>query len=126
MLPEESYKTIESIKTFQNDELVTKNDYEHESAFADGCGICSPSLMKRVADELKMGYVPCNIGVRSIKLCLKELLVSVDFMQYFDDMCKEDTEYFRRTNGVVEAKDMWGNWIKIDDNTIIVNPSMCK
>ena len=41
-------------------------------------------------------------------------------------MYKGDTETLRKVNGVFEAKDMWGNWIKVDENTIIVNPSMCK
>ena len=126
VLPEVQYKTIQSIKTFENGQLVVKKDYEHYSVFSDGCGIVSPILMKRVAKELKLGYEPCFIGVRSVKLALKGLLVSVDFIKYFEDMYKGDTETLRKVNGVFEAKDMYGNWIKIDNNTIIVNPSMCK
>ncbi|WP_346889185.1 hypothetical protein [Clostridium sp. UBA1056] len=126
VLPEVKYKTIQSIKTFENDKLVVKENYEHYSVFADGCGIASPALMRRVSKELKLGYEPCFIGVRSIKLALKGLLVSVDFIKYFNDMYKGDTDTLRKVNGQLEAKDMWGNWIKIDENTIILNPSMCK
>lgn len=126
VLPEVEYKTIQSIKTFENGQLVVKEGYEHDSVFADGCGIASPALMKRVAKELKLGYEPCFLGVRSIKLALKGLLVSIDFVKYFNDMYKGDTETLRKVNGVIEARDMYGNWIKVDNNTIIVNPSMCK
>ncbi|MDB1947689.1 hypothetical protein PMY38_06385 [Clostridium tertium] len=126
VLPEVEYKTIQSIKTFENGQLVVKEGYEHDSVFADGCGIASPALMKRVAKELKLGYEPCFLGVRSIKLALKGLLVSIDFVKYFNDMYKGDTETLRKVNGTIEAKDMYGNWIKVDNNTIIVNPSMCK
>lgn len=126
VLPEVKYKTIQSIRTFENGKFVTKENYEHISVFADGCGIASPALMRRVSNELKLGYEPCFIGVRSIKLALKGLLVSVDFVKYFNDMYKGDTDTLRKVNGQFEAKDMWGNWIKIDENTIIVNPSMCK
>lgn len=126
VLPEVEYKTIQSIKTFENGQLVVKEGYEHDSVFADGCGIATPALMKRVAKELKLGYEPCFLGVRSIKLALKGLLVSIDFVKYFNDMYKGDTETLRKVNGVIEARDMYGNWIKVDNNTIIVNPSMCK
>lgn len=126
VLPEVEYKTIQGIGTFENGKFVVKEDYEHTSVFADGCGIISRELMRRVSNELKLGYEPCFIGVRSIKLALKGLLVSVDFIKYFNDMYKGDTNTLRKINGQFEAKDMWGNWIKIDDNTIIVNPSMCK
>ena len=126
VLPEVEYKTIQSIRTFENNELVTKENFEHSSVFADGCGIASPALMRRVSKELKLGYEPCFIGVRSIKLALKGLLVSIDFIKYFNNMYKGDTDTLRKVNGQLEAKDMWGNWIKIDDNTIIVNESMCK
>lgn len=126
VLPEVEYKTIQSIKTFENGKLVVKENYEHYSVFADGCGIASSKLMRRVSKELKMGYEPCFIGIRAIKLALKGLLVSVDFIKYFNDMYKGDTDTLRKTNGQFEARDMWGNWIKIDENTIILNPSMCK
>lgn len=126
VLPEVEYKTIQSIRTFENGEFVVKEDYENTSVFADGCGIASPALMRRVSKELQLGYEPCFIGVRSIKLALKGLLVSVDFIKYFNDMYKGDTDTLRKVNGQLEAKDVWGNWIKIDENIIIVNPSMCK
>lgn len=126
VLPEAEYKTIQSIRTLENDELVVKENYEHSSIFADGCGIASPSLMRRVATELQLDYEPCFVGVRGIKLALKGLLVSIDFIKYFNDMYKGDTDTLKKIDGVFYAKDMWNNWIKIDDNTIIVNPSMCK
>mgnify|MGYP004652633181 CR=1 FL=1 len=126
VLPEVEYQTIQSIKTFENGELVVKENYDHYSVFADGCGIASPALMRRVSKELKMGYEPCFLGVRSIKLALKGLLVSIDFIKYFNDTYKGDTDTLRKVNGQFEAKDMWGNWIKIGSNTIILNPSQCK
>lgn len=126
VLPEVEYQTIQSIRTFENGEFVIKEDYKHSSVFADGCGIASRELMRRVSKELQLGYEPCFIGVRSIKLALKGLLVSVDFIKYFNDMYKGDTDTLKKIDGVFYAKDMWGNWIKIDNNTIIVNPSMCK
>lgn len=126
VLPEVEYKTIQNIRTFENGEFVVKEDYEHTSVFADGCGIATPALMRRVSKELQLGYEPCFIGVRSINLALKGLLVSIDFIKYFEDMYKGDTDTLRKVNGKFEAKDVWGTWIKIDENTIIVNPSMCK
>lgn len=126
VLPEVEYKTIQGIRTFENGEFVVKEDYEHSSVFADGCGIASRKLMRRVSKELQLGYEPCFIGVRSIKLALKGLLVSLDFIKYFNDVYKGDTDTLRKVNGQFEAKDMWGNWIKIDYNTIILNPSQCK
>lgn len=126
VLPEVEYQTIQSIRTFKNGEFIVEEDYEHTSVFADGCGIASPALMRKASKELQLGYEPCFIGVRSIKLALKGLLVSVDFIKYFNDMYKGDTDTLRKVNGQLEAKDVWGNWIKVDENTIIVNPSMCK
>lgn len=126
VLSEVEYETIQSIRTFENGEFVIKNDFKHTSVFADGCGIASPALMRRVSKELQLGYEPCFIGVRSIKLALKGLLVSVDFIQYFKDQYKGDTDTLKKIGDTFYAKDMYGNWIKIDDNTIIINPSMAK
>ena len=36
VLPEVEYKTIQSIRTFENGEFVVENDFEHNSVFADG------------------------------------------------------------------------------------------
>ena len=126
VLPEVEYKTIQNIKTFENGQLVVKEGYEHSSVFADGCGIASPALMRRVSKELQLGYEPCFIGVRSIKLALKGLLVSIDFIEYFKNTYKGDTDTLKLVGDTFYAKDVWGNWIKVDENTIIVNPSMCK
>ena len=126
VLPEVEYKTIQSVGTFENGEFVVKEDYEHTSVFADGCGIASPALMRRVSKELQLGYEPCFIGVRSIKLALKGLLVSIDFIEYFKNIHKGDTDTLKLIGDTFYAKDVWGNWIKVDENTIIVNPSMCK
>lgn len=126
VLPEVEYETIQSIRTFENGEFVIKNDFKHTSVFADGCGIASKELMRKVSKELQLGYEPCFIGVRSIKLALKGLLVSVDFIQYFKDQYKGDTDTLKKIGDTFYAKDMYGNWIKIDDNTIIINPSMAK
>lgn len=126
VLPEVEYKSIQSIRTFENGEFVVKEDYEHTSVFADGCGIASPALMIRVSKELQLGYEPCFIGVRSIKLALKGLLVSVDFIKYFEEMYEKNTDWIEKREDGFYAKDMWGSWIKIDENTIIINPSMCK
>lgn len=128
VLPEVEYKTIQSIRTFENGEFVVENDFEHNSVFADGCGVCSREFMRRVSKELNLGdkHEPCFIGVRSIKLALKGLLVSIDFIEYFKNTYKCDTDTLKLVGDTFYAKDVWGNWIKIDENTIIVNPSMCK
>ncbi|MDB1970742.1 RNA dependent RNA polymerase [Clostridium tertium] len=126
VLPEVQYKTIQSIRTFENGEFVVKEDYDHYSVFADGCGIASPDLMRRVSKELQLGYQPCFIGVRSIKLALKGLLVSIDFIKYFEDMYEKNTDWIEKREDGFYARDIWQNWIKIDNNTIITNISMCK
>lgn len=52
--------------------------------------------MRRVSKELQLGYEPCFIGVRSIKLALKGLLVSVDFLQWFKDQYKGDSDTLKK------------------------------
>ena len=68
VLEEATYKRIQSIKTIENDKLVVKENYEHEVTFADGCGIASPDMFKRVAEELQLDYTPYFMCIRSIKL----------------------------------------------------------
>lgn len=126
VLPEATYKRIQSIKTIVNDELVVKENFEHEVTFADGCGIASPDMFKRVAEELELDYTPYFMCIRSIKLALKGLLVSVDFLTYFEDIYKGDNDFIKKIDQDFYVKDMWGNWIKVDSNTIIINPTMAK
>ncbi|EOU1723621.1 hypothetical protein M1Z83_000618 [Clostridium perfringens] len=126
VLEEATYKRIQSIKTIEDDKLVVKKSFEHEVTFADGCGIASPDMFKRVAEELQLDYIPYFMCIRSIKLALKGLLVSVDFIKYFEDMYKGDNDFIKKIDGVFYIKDMWGNWVKVDSNTIIINPTMAK
>ncbi|MDU2047785.1 MAG: hypothetical protein E6715_05770 [Clostridium perfringens] len=126
VLPEATYKRIQSIKTIVNDELVVKENFEHEVTFADGCGIASPDMFKRVAEELELDYTPYFMCIRSIKLALKGLLVSVDFIKYFEDMYNGDNNFIKRIDGVFYIKDMFGQFQKVDSNTIIVNGTMAK
>ncbi|MGV2685600.1 hypothetical protein GNF82_14685, partial [Clostridium perfringens] len=126
MLPEAFYKRIQSIKTIENDKLVVKENFEHEVTFADGCGIAHPDMFKRVAEELELDYTPYFMCIRSIKLALKGLLVSVDFIKYFEDMYNGDNNFIKRIDGVFYIKDMFGQFQKVDSNTIIVNGTMAK
>ncbi|MDG6884235.1 hypothetical protein Cp4435_01401 [Clostridium perfringens] len=126
VVPEATYKRIQSIKTIENDELVVKENFEHEVTFADGCGIAHPDTFKRVAEELELDYTPYFMCIRSIKLALKGLVVSVDFLTYFEDIYKGDNNFIKKIDGVFYIKDMWGNWVKVDSNTIIINPTMAK
>lgn len=126
VLQEATYKRIQSIKTMEDNKLVVKENFEHEVTFADGCGIASPDMFKRVAEELELDYTPYFMCIRSIKLALKGLLVSVDFIKYFEDMYKGDNDFIKKIDQDFYVKDMWGNWVKVDENTIIINSTMAK
>ena len=126
VLPEEKYKTMCKIKTFENDEFKII-DKELYSIFTDGSGICSPSMMERIAKEIGINYTPYFTTVRVPKLATKGLLVSIDFIKYFNENFRENTEFFeKRSDGYFYARDTYDQWIRIDNNTIIVNESMCK
>lgn len=126
VLPEAFYKRMQSIKTIENDELVVKENFEHEVTFADGCGIASPDMFKRVAEELELDYTPYFMCIRSIKLALKGLLVSVDFIKYFENMYNGDNNFIKKIDQDFYVKDMFGQFQKVDNNTIIINPTMAK
>ncbi|MDM0694191.1 hypothetical protein QTH45_06205 [Clostridium perfringens] len=126
VLEEATYKRIQSIKTIENDKLVVKENFEHEVTFADGCGIAHPDMFKRVGEELQLDYTPYFMCIRSIKLALKGLLVSVDFIKYFEDMYNGDNNFIKKIDQDFYVKDMWENWVKVDENTIIINPTLGK
>lgn len=134
VIEDKEYFNLQKVRTFDNldlevgDDVVSVIKEENlKSTHNDGGGIIHPNMMARIAKDLGIDdYVPCFVGVRSIKHCLKGALVSVDFVQYFKDNYTGDTEHFEKRADGFYAKDIFEEWIKIDDTVIIVPESMTK
>lgn len=120
------YSVKRNVKIFENDELVNKDDYKLDVTAFDGCGIASDKMFRRISKELRMDYIPSWVTVRSPKMAIKGLLTNVNFKQYFEDKYINDTETFKKIGNDFFIKDCFGDFQKVDDNTIIINESMAK
>lgn len=126
ILPDFEYSVFKNVTVFEGNELVNKDNFEIKVTAFDGCGIAGNEIFKRIARELKIDYIPSWVTVRSPKMAVKGLLTNVNIIEYFNDFYTGDTEYFKRENGCFYIKDKFGQFQKVDDNTIIINESMAK
>ena len=120
------YSVKKNVKILENDKLVNKDDYELNVTAFDGCGIASNEIFKRISKELRMSYIPSWVTIRSPKMAIKGLLTNVDFKRYFEDKYTSDTKTFKKIVNDFFIKNCFGEFQKIDDNTIIINESMAK
>ncbi|WP_032118881.1 RNA dependent RNA polymerase [Clostridium celatum] len=114
-----------NVRVFEDDELVDKDGFQITQTRFDGCGIASNEVFKRIAKELKIDYVPAWATIRG-KMATKGLVTNVNFMDYFNDKYVADTETFKKIGNDFYIKDCFGVFQKVDNNSIIVNESMCK
>ncbi|MDK0740207.1 hypothetical protein P7A62_00645 [Clostridium perfringens] len=123
-----SYVVNKNITVFnENNELENRNDYPIQVTAFDGCGIAGNEIFKRIANDLKIvGYTPSWCAIRMPKMCVKGLLTNVDFIRFFNDTYTHDTDFFKKIGENFYIKDVFGQFQKVDDNTIIINESMSK
>ncbi len=126
ILKDVDYSVFKDVKVIENGELVNKDNFEISQTAFDGCGLMSPEIAERIGQELYMKYTPSWVTVRAPKMAVKGLLTNVDFIKYFNDTYVGDTECFKKVGQDFFIKDVFGNFIKVDSNTIIINQSMAK
>ncbi|WP_075841484.1 RNA dependent RNA polymerase [Clostridium perfringens] len=128
IVPDFSYVVNKNITVFnENNELENRNDYPIQIVAFDGCGIAGNEIFKRIAKELKIdGYIPSWCAIRMPKMCVKGLLTNVNIIEYFNDFYNGDTEYFKKIGQDFYIQNVFGQFQKIDENTIIINESMAK
>ncbi|WP_415279047.1 RNA dependent RNA polymerase [Clostridium perfringens] len=126
IVPDVEYSVFKDVKIFEENELVNKDNFEIKVTAFDGCGLMSPQIAERIARDLKMDYIPSWVTIRSPKMAVKGLLTNVDFIRFFNDTYTHDTEYFKKIGENFYIKDVFGQFQKVDDNTIIINESMAK
>ncbi|MDZ4993285.1 hypothetical protein GNF80_09950 [Clostridium perfringens] len=126
IVPDVEYSVFKDVTVFEGNELVNKDNFEIKVTAFDGCGIMSPQITQRIARELKIDYIPSWVTVRSSKMAIKGLLTNVDFIRYFNDTYTHDTDCFKKIGQDFYIKDVFNSWIKVDENSIIINESMSK
>lgn len=127
IVPDVEYSVFKDVKVFEGNELVNKDNYEIKVTAFDGCGIAGNEIFKRIANDLKIvGYTPSWVAIRIPKMAVKGLLTNVDFIEYFNDFYTGDTDFFKKIGEDFYIKDVFGQFQKVDDNTIIINESMAK
>ncbi len=125
IIPEVEYSTTQMVRTFKGEELVEGEETINSVAF-DGQGVASPELFARIKEDLEVKHDLCFAGFRIGTLACKGLLVSVDFIQYFNDLHAVigDNDNFKKVNNAFFIKDVYGDMQEIDNNTIIL-PTSC-
>lgn len=126
IVPDVEYSLFKDVTIFEENELVNKDNFKVNITAFDGCGLAGNEIFKRIAGDLKMDYVPSWVTIRSPKMAVKGLLTNVNFIEYFNDFYTGDTEYFIKIGQDFYIKDVFGQFQKVDDNTIIINESMTK
>lgn len=93
----------------------------------DGCGVMSMQFADAIRKDLGLDYSVSWCGIRKYGgLGVKGLVTSIDFREYFKINYKCDTEYFKRENDTFYIKDIYKNWINIDNIDLILNESQVK
>ncbi len=126
ILPDVDYSVFKNVKVLENGELVNKDNFEISQTAFDGCGLMSNEIAEMIQSDLAMKYTPAFVTCRMPKMAVKGLLTNVNFQQYFEDHYTNYTETFKKVGQYFFIKDVFGDFIKVDKNTIIINESMAK
>ncbi len=136
--PKKEWVEVSSTATSTiNKEKVTYSmeDYEFNDKIDvfDGGGIATPKVMDIIGQSLDKSRSDIDFAIiRGYGLGIKGLVTRFDMIKYLDIFYKEDTEiaeenkFCRKVDGHYELKDMYGNWIEVTDNTLLLNESMVK
>lgn len=103
-------------------------EFTNEFEAFDGDGLMSPHLANIIREDMGVNY-PVDFAVVRLDqgLCIKGLLVKVDFNSYFSRMYKSDiTGIFEKRKDGFYTKDYFGNMVNLSKADMIVNTNMAK
>ncbi|UFH66434.1 hypothetical protein KQH81_07905 [Clostridium cadaveris] len=93
----------------------------------DGCGVMSMQFADAIRKDLGLDYSISWCLIRQYGgLGVKGLITSIDFREYFKINYKADTSYFKNENDTYYIKDIYKNWVNINDVDLILNESQVK
>lgn len=117
------YETID----LATNEIYQPNDKNIEVTQFDGCGVMSMEFADAIRKDLGVNYNISWCGIRKYGgLGVKGLVTSIDFREYFKINYKCDTEYFKKRSDGYYIKDIYKNWININNVDLILNESQVK
>lgn len=120
---ESKYETID-LKT---NEIIRPDDTHVLVTQFDGCGVMSMEFANFIRKDLKLDYPISWCLIRQYGgLGVKGLITSIDFREYFKINYKKDTEYFKKKEDGYYIKDIYKDWLNIDNVDLILNESQVK
>lgn len=128
ILPSQAYKHISNYITIDKETGELKeqlNEVKKFEAF-DGCGLMSPQMAEKIKKELDCEYNIDFAIIRNFPIAVKGLVVKCDFIKYYNDNYKEDTEWFKKVDDEFYVKDIYDCWIQLSKVDLIVTTNMAK
>ncbi|MBC2580847.1 RNA dependent RNA polymerase [Clostridium sp. DJ247] len=94
----------------------------------DGCGIMSLEFADKIRDEMGLKHQVSFAGIRMYNgLAVKGLVTSVDFIGYFEEFYRNDTDlFYKKEDGKFYCIDYFGQEQCLDDADMILNETQCK
>ncbi|APU60759.1 hypothetical protein [Clostridium botulinum] len=128
VLPECSHKVISDIVTIDVPNLREIEDYEVDTTPFDGCGLMSPNLALAIQKDLHVNYGVDFAVIRMYDaLAVKGLVVKMDFISYFKEFYKYNTDlFYRKADGKFYTKDYIGEEQCLNNADLILNESQVK
>lgn len=128
ILPSQEYEHISNYITIdkKTGELKEQlNEVKKFEAF-DGCGLMSPQMAEKIKKELDCEHNIDFAIIRNFPIAVKGLVVKCDFIKYYNDNYKEDTECFKKVDDEFYVKDIYDCWIQLSKVDLIVTTNMAK
>jgi hypothetical protein len=126
ILPECKYQITSNIITIENNEVVQKYSEEVTVTQFDGSGLMSKEFANRIRQARNLDYDVTYAIIRMYGTATKGLCVSIDFNGYIQEHYEKDTEYLKKYQDKYYLKDVYGNWVCINDADMILNASQVK
>ncbi|WP_243881294.1 recombinase family protein [Rummeliibacillus suwonensis] len=90
----------------------------------DGGAIATPDVFIQIQKSLKLDYPVEFAIIRGYGIGIKGMITNFYIIGYLNDVYEKDTEYFRKSDGNYQFKDMWNEWQTVTENTMLLNESM--
>ncbi|WP_434291186.1 hypothetical protein [Clostridium botulinum] len=93
----------------------------------DGGGVATPKVMDSIGKSLDRNDIDFAI-IRGYGISIKGMVTRFNIIDYLNVMHFKtgDTDYCRKVDSHFELLDMYGDWQKVTDNTLLLNESMVK
>lgn len=136
ILPECSYTITSDIVTVIGNKVIsiTKDSDEELQGHRnigvtpfDGCGLMSLNFAKKLQQELAINYPISFAMIRMYNgLAIKGLVTAIDYVSYFSEFYKEDSEYFKKVDNKFYIKDVFGEFKCVNEADMILNATQTK